>query len=171
MDEASKFEWLKKPWMYTKPKNPEALNKWRQQWVNYILHYCEKEAIHVINLIDLKRRAPFNKLDEKSFDDIIKSLTNRKFAKFYRNNNTLRIYWKSLDEWIRYVWKKANDSGKKILKGKNDILNLEPKLMGIPENDVLYIINGLVRQGFARWIDKKTKTIKLVIKRENLERI
>jgi len=163
MDEASKFEWLKKPWMYTKPKNPEALNKWRQQWVNYILHYCEKEVIHVINIIDLKRRVPFNNLDEKSFNDIIKTLVDKKFAKFYGNKEALRIYWKSMDEWIRHVWKKACNSGKVILKGKSDVLDVEPKLIGIPENDLSYIISGLVKQGLARWMDKKTKTVKIIL--------
>jgi hypothetical protein len=155
-------EWLSKPWMYTKPKNIELLTKWRETWVTYITTYAQQHNIHIININDLKRETPFNKMDNESLEDIINAVVNQGYGKWLdKNQKNLRIYWRSFEKWAEQLVQTARKKEKLVIIGIKDIVELEPALSNMPEKDIEIILNIMIQQNIARWIDKKKKIIKI----------
>jgi len=148
--------------MYTRPKNAEASEKWREAWTNFILYFARKENIHVINIMDLKKIEPFSKLDSNSFKDFVETLLKGKIARYWKDNENLRIYWRSVEGWAEQVFHTARNQRKIIIKGKKDVISLEPKLASMPREECSKIIGVLVEKGWARWISRNNETIKLV---------
>jgi len=164
MDETPKFGWLKKPWMYTRPKNLELIIKWREMWINFIVDYAQQKNIHLINKNDLRQEHPFNKMDQLAFEDVVNALVESGYAKWWdKDKQQLRIYWRSLEQWAEQLFKIAKEKQKNVITGVSGILELEPKLTIMPKKDIEEIIKIMVERGFARWIDRKTQALRLVI--------
>jgi hypothetical protein len=155
------IEWIKKPWMYSKPKNPDLLKKWRETWTKFLLRFAEDQNIHLINTMDLKRKEPFNKLNQDSFNDIVKNLIGSGYGKFWESN-ILRIYWLSLESWADHIFNIAKKKEKKIVKNVQGLIELEPKVVSMPKEDAKEVLNIMVKRRLARWIDKREKIIKLI---------
>jgi len=140
----------------------ELLTKWRETWVTYIVTYAQQHNIHVININDLKREDPFNKMDNESFEDIINAVVNQGYGKWLdKNQKNLRIYWRSFEKWAEHIVQIARKKEKSVIIGIRDIVDLEPVLYNMPEKDIEIILDKMIQQNLARWIDKKKKIIKI----------
>ena len=148
--------------MYFKPKNPDSLVAWRNTWINYILSYAQQRNIHVINLTDLRREHPFNKMDVEAFEDLINSLIDKGFGMWWgKSKKEVRIYWRSLERWAEELVQLAKDKEKLVIIGTKDLTLLEPKLTTMPKRDLEEILNIMVQREHAHWINKYKKIIKL----------
>jgi len=140
----------------------ELLTKWRETWVTYITTYAQQHNIHVINVNDLKRESPFDKVDRESFEDIINAVVNQGYGRWLdKNRKHLQIYWRSLEKWAEHIVQTARKKEKSVIIGIKDIVELEPALSNMPEKDIEIILNIVIQQNLAHWIDKKKRIIKI----------
>lgn len=150
-----------KPWMYTKPAGTENYKKWVEEWLSIILKVAENENIHLINKMDLKLKQPLDKLDDKSYDSLIKEILETSYISYWGNGN-LRIYWKSLNGWADSLVKKANDMDKSLIYGLEGITEIDETMWRIPKSDIQRILDILVDQRRARWVEKENNIIKII---------
>ncbi|MHA1785129.1 MAG: hypothetical protein ACTSVE_08020, partial [Candidatus Helarchaeota archaeon] len=150
------------PWMYSiTEKDKES---WLQEWSNFLFDFAKEFSIHIVDLASLSTQAPFSAFKEnreKYIREIMNYLAkNTQLAEWVNNEKTrLRIYWCSLQEWSEklhdYMFLNGleiatlldiKDKGKEIVKGFDTL----------PSKDLKKIIDILVKEKKASWINKKS---------------
>lgn len=156
-------DWLSKPWMYVAPKSPELLSNWKDTWTKYILGFAQTRNIHLVNVVDLHREAPFNKLDFETFHVLITALLKAGCAKWWdKKAKLLRIYYRSIDSWVDHIENLTTANKTRIINGLDGLTTLEPSLAGVPEKEKQKILSILVERKSARWIKKKDYTVRIL---------
>ena len=161
------YKWAYKenlfPWMYWIPEKEKDLDSWKDEWSDFLLDWAKAFLLHIVDIYDLATKRPFKSLQdrEKAIELIFENLAkNSKFAIWVNNEKTrLRIYWQSLDKWGEELFDWAylvgeerltlldlRDMGDQICKGFNTL----------PAKDLREIINLLVKNKKAAWIDEKS---------------
>ena len=161
-------QWLDKPWMYSEPKSPELLKKWTETWTNYLLRYAENKNIHLINVADLQREYPFNKLERGSFQNLTNILVQIGYGKWWNGKGKLlRIYWRSIDKWVDHVLHLTKEKQIPIISGTQGLIELEPLMATMPKAEIEQVLKMLVKRKVARWVEKgyETKSIDQVVER------
>ncbi len=155
-------DWLSKPWVYSKPNGEEALAKWKEKWTTVLLDYAENKNICVVNVSDLKRESPFNKIDSESFSHLLDHWVCTKHAK-WRNKQAklLAICWRSLDKWAELVVQAAKEKGTTIINGSDGLLELYPSAASLPQDELEQLLKLIVYKKYGRFIDKKKFVIKI----------
>ena len=162
-DKAGSDPWKNQPWMYTKPRGAGHLKEWREKWGKLLLQRAEVENIHLIDKKDLKLLEPFNKLDQDSFQDIIKYMLNSNTIRWWdAQKNLLRIYYRSLEGWADYVLNASQQYNKKIIYGFDALFDLLPRMKNIPVRDLNRILDILVERQSAKWMSRKKKILKII---------
>jgi hypothetical protein len=151
----------KKPWMYTKPKGADLSKVWFNEWQKYVLDYCNANRIHLISKRDLKQREPFTRLNDSSFNDLIKKLQEQKYISIWGKDN-LRIYWKSNNAWSENLYSLAKSMKRDIIYGLDTLADVDPIMLDIPKRDLHEIYQNLVNKGKARWVEKEKMILKII---------
>lgn len=155
--------WLDKPWMFSEPKPADMLKQWRETWITYILKFAENKNIHVINISDLQRNSPFNKLDINAFKNIVTSLIQAGYGKWWnKESKLLRIYWRSLDKWADIILDLIHEKEVKIINGLQGLVELEPQLVAFPKIELVNVLDILVKRKYANWIDRKNNVMRII---------
>lgn len=150
-----------KPWMYSMPKGNQLKIEWLETWKNALLEIAEIENIQLINKLDLRKKMPMNRLDQESFDELIKCLLETQELANWGNGN-LRIYWKSISGWADHLYEKAQTKDTKIIFGIDSVQEIDPLMRRIPSNDLKAIMKRLVDSGRARWVEERNDILKLL---------
>ena len=149
------------PWMYTMPQGNELKKDWLNAWKTVLLEIAEIENIQLINKLDLRKKTPINRLDQGSYDELIKGLLEtQEFA--YWGNDNLRIYWRSINGWADHLYEKAQALDKKIIFGIDSVQDIDPLMRKIPSSDMKAILKRLIDNGRARWVEEHNNILKLL---------
>jgi len=147
--------------MYSMPKGNQLKNEWLVTWKNVLLEIAEIENIQLINKIDLRKKRPLNRLDQESYEELIKGLQETQEVVNWGKGN-LRIYWKSISGWADHLYEKAYAADKNILFGTDSVNEIDPLLRRIPSSDITAIFKRLVESGRARWVEERNNILKLL---------
>lgn len=155
-------DWIDYPWMYVKPRNADLYRSWRQNWGNLLFKWVSFHIKHVISVDDLLSTDPYSKLPVEYLKEIMNYLVEKGFAKWL-DNNRLRIYWKSLEELADYLYNWALNTGT-IYFTPYDLLQEGPDVIkNLPTEDLLQVINILINNGKAKWMDKSKRAIRILL--------
>lgn len=179
------YEWAsnseKFPWMYWIPdkesriKNwKENFESWKNDWSKFTIDWARAFILHILDMYEIAKEKPYISLNdrERALDIIFKELVEMKRGKTKiakwtdKDKNKIRLYWRSLDEWAKIFYNWAFEGGGDIFT-LIDLRNLEEEIPGfgtLPEEDLREIIDILVKQKKARWIDKKLIRVKILFK-------
>jgi AraC-like DNA-binding protein len=115
------YTWIEEPkysFMYTIPnkkKNPTDYQSWRIEWGKVLFDYAKYAVLHIVYLKQLHTEKPFSNFEDRknAIREIALELIDQKLAKFLsKDEDKLRIYWKSLDLWAEDFYNWALDFGK-----------------------------------------------------------
>ncbi|MHA1112502.1 MAG: hypothetical protein ACTSRE_15520 [Promethearchaeota archaeon] len=151
----------KKPWMYTKPNGNNLSKRWYSEWQRYFLDFCQANRIHLIPKMDLKQLDPFNRLNDSSFEALLKDLLDLKFVVDWGNDN-LRVYWRSNHAWSEKLYSLAKSMNRDIVYGLDTLVDIDPTMLDIPKADIMIIYQVLVDNGKARWVEKEKMILKII---------
>ena len=164
--------WVKKPWMYARPRKPSQLNSWLESWGDLIVDYAAFYELHLLNLVEHGKQHPFTnkktgkKLTLRELQEIGSNLEVRELAQWWNDRRTtLRVLWKSLDEWALEIEDYLLESGLMIeVITIADIQNVPNQTWAtLPEEDLRAIFSGWVEKGKADWIGSTRSAIKFRI--------
>ena len=79
-----------------------------------------------------------------------------------KKNDSLRIYWRSLEKWSKIILDLAKERNKNIIYGFESIYDLDPNIKKIPIQDLEEIMNILVEKKIARWIEYENNILKIL---------
>ncbi|MHA1428279.1 MAG: hypothetical protein ACTSQI_20025 [Candidatus Helarchaeota archaeon] len=154
------------PWMYNivSLKSEEELVEWCQEWANFLIDYAKAFLIHVVDIVNLVTEPPFTEFKQnresylkKIFDYLA---TRTTLAEWSNTEKTrLRIYWRSLEEWSEQLFDFMYLIGTEVatlfdIKTYGE--EIAEGFATLPARDIIKIIDILVRNKQAAWIDKKT---------------
>jgi len=160
-------KWVKRPWMYIKPKKTDQIESWLQSWSAIVLDYSRIFVIHIININDLRSVHPFNnknlgkRLTLAQVRSIIDHLVQQNIARWLdeKTKTRVRIYWKSNEEWADALLDFMLDTGRVVeIQSLYDLTQLEQNWGNLPAADLIIVCEMLVERKVARWLNKE-KTI------------
>lgn len=160
-------EWVKRPWMYIKPKKTDQIESWLQSWSAIVLDYSRIFVIHIININDLRSGHPFNnkKLGKRltlgQVRSIIDHLVHQNIARWLdeETKTRARIYWKSNEEWADSLLDFMIDTGRVVeVHSLYDLTQMDQKWGDLPADDLIIVCEMLIERKVARWLNKE-KTI------------
>ena len=179
------YNWANDPkkfgWMYWVPDKKSGVKNWKENlesWINdwskFTIDWARVFILHIIDMYEITKEKPFVNLNdrEKALTIIFNNLVEMKRGKNQvaqwtgKEKNKIRIYWRSLEEWANLFYDWAFNGGGDIFtqigirKASEEILGFDT----LPEEDLREIINILVKQKKARWIDKKLIRVKVIFK-------
>jgi hypothetical protein len=155
-------DWVKYPWMYTRPAKPEYLDSWLKDWCDLVLKWCQFTVRHVVGLKDFKSSKPFDKLPEKELRDIVQYIVNRGLGKWIDKDKTVaRIMWRSLEEWVNEMYEWAYNNGVEML----DMFSAKSAnrdFSSLPVSDIRSVMELMAKNKMIKWVDKKHEQAKLI---------
>jgi len=151
------------PYMLTRPRAPELIRAWEDFWTRYVLELAEAENLNMVSVVELRRREPFNQMDEESFGELLKVLLRRGLARWEdTNRRLLRIYWCGPDYWIgRIIEALSSKSLTGLIEGPDGLIELVPELASLPVRELEGLLELMVEKGLAVWLDKRKKLLRV----------
>jgi hypothetical protein len=179
------YEWAsnteKFPWMYWIPDKDSGIKNWKENfeswkndWSKFTIDWARVFILHILDMYEIAKEKPYISLNDRkrALDIIFKELVEMKRGKTKiakwtdKEKNKIRLYWRSLDEWANIFYNWAFEGGGDIFT-LIDLRNIDEEIPGfgtLPEEDLRDIIDILVKQKKARWIDKKLIRVKILFK-------
>jgi len=166
------FSWVNHPekyiWMYSIPTENEDLKLWKEEWVDFMIHWAKVNKIHVVSISDMCKYPPFSMLSNKitGVRAIAEALVEKKLGEFLDKNKTrLRIRWRSIDEWVEVVYKWCLKTGRLDLNlfeilDSDDVVD---RINTLPLEEIKKIIKEMVTRKLAGWINKKRYHIRILV--------
>ncbi len=163
--------WVNKPFMYIKPSHPGLLNSWLDSWESLIMDYARTLKIHIINIIELQSIYPFynkkinKKLSKSNITYIFENMETKGVVRWIDENHILvRIYYKTLEEWKNIIIKYLFDTGMAAeILTIYELENTNQEWSNLPREDLIYIIESMVKDGVANWVGKSKDAISINI--------
>ena len=154
-----------RPYLLSRPEHPELVQAWENFWIRYVLDLAAEENLNVVSLLELRRMEPFNRMDERSFRALVDLLLERGYAKWLdRGRGLLRIYWCGPDHWVDKILKAVREAGViSIIEGVEDLVRLVPEMADLPRSEIEDIMELMVKRGLAKWMDRKRKTLRVLV--------
>lgn len=146
--------------MYSEPKGSGNHSTWVNEWLRVLLEVSEIKNIHLINKSDLRLVAPFNRLDEEAFESLLTDLMKTDYLVYWGKGN-IRIYWRSIQAWSEILVERAKEADRLVIFGLDAFKEINPVMSKIPQTDQVKILQTLVDQGKARWMEKDNYIIKI----------
>ncbi|MHA2297613.1 MAG: hypothetical protein ACXAEU_07820 [Candidatus Hodarchaeales archaeon] len=160
--------WTKKPWMWTPPSDENMRIQWIDRWGNFMMKFTRAKGIYLIVVKNFLDFYPFNNpvrkksLTEDHLIDIGDYLVDKEHAVWWgKTKKRLRIYWQALEETADIVY----DWG---LMGGYDVVTLfdlseaNQKWSNLPPPDLVKIIDILVEDDRAQWLDDNKKSFTFI---------
>lgn len=157
--------WVEKQWMYVTPTVPDQFHSWSAAWGDFLLEFAEFKAIHVLNLLEIRKEFPFfnriikKKLSIDQLQQVGQTIIERDFGAWLDARKTrLRIYWKGLDEWSEIIYEWALRTGRETVT-LFDLLNASEIWSTLSKEELNRILKILVTRKLAEWVGKEETTI------------
>ncbi len=143
-------EWLEKPnygFMYSIPEQDKDFGSWKKEWGKVMLDYAKINQQHVLYMKMLLTRRPFSKFndrkkaikhisDELVENDMAKWIDRSFFDKLFGKYEKLRVYWRSIEDWVNTMLQWAKDNAMLDLVMIMDVRNSDTKFSNLPEEDL-----------------------------------
>lgn len=150
-------EWVEEAqygFMYSMPhhkKAKEDFQSWREEWSQVLLDYARVGTIHIIFPKRLLTEQPFNKFTNRkdSISELCDALIEKDLAEWVgnkRKKDELRVYWKSVDEWVTLIEKWAYDNAIFDIIMVPDIRKSNEEFALLPMEDLWYIFRKLEKE-------------------------
>lgn len=165
-------EWVKKPWMYARPRKATQLNSWLETWGDLVVSYAEFYQVHLVNLLEHSKQHPFvntkngKKLTLRELQEIGSHLEARELAKWWNERRTtLRVFWRSLDEWAYEIELYLRSSGMivEVLTVEDIQGRIENVWASLPVEDIVAVFNIYVDKGKAAWANREKTAIHFLL--------
>jgi len=155
--------WTKKPWMWTTPQDEKMKEQFCDRWGVFIMKFTRAKEIYLIAVKDFLDYYPFNNpiknksLDENQLIDIGDHLVNKEHAVWWgKAKKRLRVYWQSLEETADIIYDWALLGGREVTT-LFDLAEAKQKWSNVPPPDFVKIIDILVEDKRAQWVDDEKK--------------
>ncbi len=160
-------DWVSQPWMYHLPQKAHEIISWSREWMAFMLKWCEFENRHLITVSDVLLSNSFRTQDTslppEGVQKIFEHLISNNLAKWWgKNNNLLRVYWRSLEQWADIIIKWAI-SGGGITFDPYQLSKADQNFSTLPKQDLEEILELLVEHKQAEWIDMRRRLVRLRI--------
>lgn len=157
-------EWIEQPqygFMYAIPnkkKQQADFESWRDEWGHVLLDYARVNIFHVVFPKSLLTEPPFNKFIDRAtaIQELCNTLVEKKLAKWAgkkTKQEELRVYWKSLDEWVAVIEKWALDHAILDVIMVADIRNSNQEFASLPIEDLREIFKTLEKNARATMVE------------------
>ena len=154
-------EWIEQPqygFMYSVPNKKKEKGdflSWRDEWAQVLLDYAKVGTYHIIFIKRLLTEKPFNKfIDRKSaINELAEGLVEKKLGKWIKKKEALRVYWKSIEEWVSVIEDWAHDNAIFDVIMIPDIRNSEQEFAELPVEDLREIFKKIEKQGKADMVE------------------
>lgn len=154
-------------WMYHIPTREEDRNLWAEEWADFLLEWAEREKYHVISLTVFITESPFKDILGKAdaFKLVASVLVEKEIAEWIgKRKQQLRIYWRPLEDWVHIIYQWALETGNRRLDVKSIVIQeAKQDFAGLPEKDLYIILEIMVKEELAEWVDKKKGAIRIKI--------
>ncbi len=154
-------------YMYDIPAIAEQRELWANEWADFILEWMSSESLHILNLSDFIRKTPFKEFYDKTttFWILGDTLVNKRIAEWLDKEHTsLRVYWRTLEEWADILYKWALSVGSILLDLQSLIIQeSKQEFATLPPNDLRKVLTIMVSKGLAEWVDTKRYAIRIKI--------
>lgn len=152
-------------WMYHIPVREQDIEPWSLEWSDYLLEWLRARNVHIVSFTTFIEEIPFKEILDKAtaFSLIAQILIDRDLAEWFdKKRRQLRVYWRTLEEWALIIYHWALRTGLTRLDVKSMVIQ-EPnkEIAGIPEKDLQTIMQTLVHDELADWVDKKKGAIRI----------
>lgn len=160
--------WVKKPWRWMVPDDPQLKQQWLITWGEFILDFARVLNFHILDLQEVALVYPFQnsilkkKLTLPQLVMISDYLVEIDKAKWWDSEQTrLRVYWKTLkshaDELYEYAFQHGYD-----MVTAFDIVKMKQSWSTLPPPDVRMLMKLMVESKRASWADSERKTIQFI---------
>ncbi len=160
--------WVKKPWRWMVPDDPQLKQQWLTTWGEFILDFARVLNFHILDLQEVALVYPFKnsilrkKLTLPQIVMISEYLVEIEKAKWWDSEQTrLRVYWKTLkshaDELFEYAFQHGYD-----MVTAFDIVKMKQSWSTLPPPDVRMLMKLMVESKRASWADSERKTIQFI---------
>ena len=145
--------------MYSVPnkkKQKQDFHSWKEEWGQVLLDYAKVGVFHVIFPKRLLTEEPFNKFQDRNtaIKFISESLIEKKIAKWMtRKKEQLRVYWKSIEEWVVVIESWAQDNAIIDLIMLPDIRESDQDFANLPDEDLRTIFKRLEKEQKADMVE------------------
>lgn len=154
-------EWIELPqygFMYTIPnkkKNKEDFISWRDEWSQVLLDYAKVGTFHIIFVKRLLTEKPFNKFINRknAINELAEGLIEKDLGKWIKKKEALRVYWKSIEEWVSVIENWAHDNAIFDVIMVPDIRNSDQEFAALPVEDLREIFKKIEKQGKANMVE------------------
>ncbi len=154
-------EWIELPqygFMYTIPnkkKNKEDFISWRDEWSQVLLDYAKVGTFHIIFVKRLLTEKPFNKFINRknAINELAEGLIEKDLGKWIKKKEALRVYWKSIEEWVSVIEDWARDHAIFDVIMVPDIRNSDQEFAALPVEDLREIFKKIEKQGKANMVE------------------
>ncbi len=154
-------EWIELPqygFMFSVPnkkKNKEDFISWRDEWSQVLLDYAKVGTFHIIFVKRLLTEKPFNKFINRknAINELAEGLIEKNLGKWINKKEALRVYWKSIEEWVSVIEKWAQDHAIFDVIMIPDIRNSDQEFAHLPVEDLREIFKKIEKQGKADMVE------------------
>ncbi len=154
-------EWIELPqygFMYSIPnkkKNREDFQSWKDEWSQVLLDYAKVGTFHIIFVKRLLTESPFNKFTNRknAINELAEGLIEKNLGKWVKKKEALRVYWKSIEEWVSVIEDWAHDHAIFDVIMIPDIRNSEQEFASLPVEDLREIFKKIEKQGKANMVE------------------
>ncbi len=154
-------EWIELPqygFMFSVPnkkKNKEDFISWRDEWSQVLLDYAKVGTFHIIFVKKLLTEKPFNKFINRknAINELAEGLIEKNLGKWINKKEALRVYWKSIEEWVSVIENWAQDHAIFDVIMVPDIRNSDQEFAQLPVEDLREIFKKIEKQGKADMVE------------------
>jgi hypothetical protein len=148
-------DWLDAPqygFMYSIPNSKKArqdFESWQEEWSQVLLDYAHVGLLHILYPKRMLTEKPFNKFTNRkhAIEIIAQVLVEKDLAEWTgdkpKKKEALRVYWKSLEEWVAIIEKWAQTNALFEVVMLPDIRKAETEFANLPEEDLRQIFKKI----------------------------
>ncbi len=133
-------------------KQKQDYDSWRQEWGHVLLDYAKVGTLHVLFPTKLLTEPPFNKFHDRKgaviaiADVLVEQALAKWTGKKPRKKEELRVYWKTIEEWVSIIELWAKDNALFDVVMLPDIRNCGEEFANLPDMDLKLIFEKIEKE-------------------------
>ncbi|MEM2141776.1 MAG: hypothetical protein QXS20_06590 [Candidatus Thorarchaeota archaeon] len=151
--------------MYSIPSDEKSIASWASEWADFVNDWMRSRGIHILSRSTFMSEIPFREFSRRieAYSLIGDHMVRTGAAKWLdRDHTRLRVYWKSLEDWVDEIYKWALDTGNMLLDVKSIVIQERDQVFSsLPEDELHLIMERLVDRKQATWVDQRLGAVKL----------
>ncbi len=166
----SRYVWIAKrgryAFMFAIPSSEGDIEQWSAEWAGFTLDFCREVLLHIVSTRRLVMLSPFNDIRsdrQRAVRFILGSLVKQELGRWIDEaEGIIRVFWKTDEEWADEIHRWALETGRttftlfKLKEHRDDLESL-------PKSELREILDILVKQKRARWLDKEQEVLEIKI--------